>query len=245
VLYRDDLAYIHDAAFGEIARSAALVLLAALERAGIGRGLVVDLGCGSGIFAERVAGAGYDVLGIDASRPMLRLARQRVPGATFRRGSLHDVELPKAVAVAGIGESFNYFVGRPISEHGLRSRFRRIHRALLPRGILLFDMAAPGRVRGGDAVSTHFEARDWAMLVTNEEDRRRKILTRRITSFRKEGSRYRRTDEIHRQRLFEKTIVLRLLREAGFRARSLSGYGELRFPRGLVSYLASKAASER
>jgi SAM-dependent methyltransferase len=245
MLYREDLAYIHDARFGEIARSAAPVLLEALGRAGLEGGLVIDLGCGSGIFAEPIAGAGYDVLGVDVSRPMLNLARRRVPEATFRRGSLRDVGLPRAVAVAGIGECFNYFVDRPISERRLANLFRRIHRALVPGGVLLFDMAAPGRARVSVHAKTVFEAPDWAILVNAEEDRKRNILTRRITSFRKAGSLYRRSEEVHRQRLFEKSAVLRLLREAGFRARSLPGYGELRFPRGLVGYLGSKATSGR
>lgn len=245
MLYRDDLAYIHDARFGEIARSAAPVLLKALGRAGLEEGLVIDLGCGSGIATETIAAAGYDVLGVDVSRPMLRLARRRVPEATFRRGSLHDVELPRAVAVAGIGECFNYFVDRPISERGLTNLFRRIHRALLPGGVLLFDMAAPGRVRGSAPAKTHFEAPDWAILVTAEEDQKRNILTRRITSFRKAGSRYRRSKETHRQGLVERVVVMRLLHNAGFRARSLSCYGELPFPRGLVGYLASKTTSGR
>jgi SAM-dependent methyltransferase len=245
MLYRDDLAHIHDARFGDVARGAAPVLLQALERAGLEHGLVVDLGCGSGIFAEPVAAAGYDVLGIDISRPMLRLARRRVPRAAFRRGSLHDVELPPSVAVAGIGEGFNYFVGRPASERGLSRLFGRIHRALLPGGVLLFDMAAPGRVRSSVPRSTHHEAPDWVVLVTVAEDRKRRILTRRITTFRKTGSLYRRTEEMHRQKLFERGVVLRLLRAAGFRARTLGGYGELRFPPGLVGYLGSKSASAR
>jgi SAM-dependent methyltransferase len=245
VLYRGDLAHIHDAGFGEVARSAAPVLLKALARAGLDEGLVVDLGCGSGIFSEPVAAAGYRVLGIDASAPMLRLARGRVPEATFRRGSLHQVELSRAVAVAGIGECFNYFVERPITERGLFRLFRRIHRALLPGGILLFDMAAPGRLSRRGPVKSHVEAPDWAVLVMAEEDRKRNVLTRRITSFRRTGSGYRRSQEIHYQRLFERSAVLRLLREAGFEARSLSSYGDFRFPRGLAGYLGSKPTSER
>jgi SAM-dependent methyltransferase len=192
-----------------------------------------------------MAAAGYDVLGVDVSPSMLRLARRRVPEAVFRRGTLHDVDLPRAVAVAGIGEPFNYFVDRPLSEGGLARLFRRIHRALLPGGVLLFDMAAPGRARGRGPAKSHVETRDWAILVSVEEDRKRKVLTRRITSFRKAGSLYRRSEEVHYQRLFERDVVLRLLREAGFRARSFPGYGKLRFPRGLVSYLGSKTTAGR
>jgi ribosomal protein L11 methylase PrmA len=51
--YREDLAYIHDVGFGKFAGAAAPVLLDAFNRAHISRGLVVDLGCGSGILSGR------------------------------------------------------------------------------------------------------------------------------------------------------------------------------------------------
>jgi SAM-dependent methyltransferase len=239
MLYRRDLAHIHDDSFGEIARSASPVLLGALERAGLVEGLVIDLGCGSGLFAEPLVAAGYDVLGYDVSRPMLALARRRAPKATFRLDSLHEAPLPRAIAVTGIGETFSYFVRRPLSEAALARLFERIRRALLPGGILLFDMPAPGRVRGGGPVKNHFVEKDWAILVTTEEDSKRRILTRQIVSFRRRGSSYRRSEEMHYQRLFEKSRVLALLRAAGFRARALGGYGGIRFPRGLVGYIAT------
>ena len=53
--YREDLAYIHDAGFGALARSAAPVLLEDLRRRGVDGGLVIDLGCGSGILSEAVS----------------------------------------------------------------------------------------------------------------------------------------------------------------------------------------------
>src|SRR5262249_55311799 len=58
--YREDLAYIHDAGYGGMARAAAPVLIAELRAQGHERGRVIDLGCGSGILAAAVAKAGYD-----------------------------------------------------------------------------------------------------------------------------------------------------------------------------------------
>ena len=74
--YSEDLAYIHDAGYGDFARGAAPALLGALRAHGITTGRVVDLGCGSGIWAALLLDAGYEVLGIDISPAMIRLAKK-------------------------------------------------------------------------------------------------------------------------------------------------------------------------
>src|SRR6516225_1422189 len=101
--YRTDLTYIHDAAYGKFAEHAAPVLSRRLQRAGFSKGLVVDLGCGSGILAEPIAAAGFDVAGYDISPAMIALARKRVPGGRFFEASFVDLAVPPCVAVAAIG----------------------------------------------------------------------------------------------------------------------------------------------
>jgi hypothetical protein len=76
--------------------------------------------------------------------------------------------------------------------------------------------------------------------VVAEEDRRRGVLTRQITSFRRVGELYRRSHEVHRQRLFRRAEVTAWLRDSGFKVRTLRGYGALRFARGQVGFLARK-----
>ena len=85
--YKDDLAYIHDVGFGDFAKNAAPELLAILRQRGLTDGLVVDLGCGSGLWAEELCQAGYDVLGVDISPAMIEIARRRAPRARFEVGS--------------------------------------------------------------------------------------------------------------------------------------------------------------
>lgn len=46
---------------------------------------VLDIGTGSGIFAEAFAGRGLQVTGVDVQEPMLEAARRYVPGARFER----------------------------------------------------------------------------------------------------------------------------------------------------------------
>ena len=87
-IYRSDVAYIHDSGFGHFALAAAPVPLDALKRGRFERGLVVDLGCGSGILSKDVSDAGNEVLGIAISDAMIALAQRRAPHGQFRTESL-------------------------------------------------------------------------------------------------------------------------------------------------------------
>jgi SAM-dependent methyltransferase len=238
--YRDDLAYIHDAGFGGFARGASQVLVDALKQRGFFDGLVIDLGCGSGILSGVVMDAGYRAVGIDISEGMVAIARKRVPRANFRVESLLTAELPGCVAVAAVGECLNYLFDERNTTRKLVKLFRRIYRALMPRGLFILDVAGPGRVSGPGPHRNHMEGRDWAVLVTNEEDERRKILTKTITSFRRCGELYRRDQEVHRQRLIARSEVVAVLRSLGFRVRTLQGYGKLRFGPGHAGMIAAK-----
>lgn len=50
-------------------------------------GKVLDVGCGTGVLASRLANAGYDVTGVDPSSGMLDVLRERDPSVTAVRGS--------------------------------------------------------------------------------------------------------------------------------------------------------------
>ncbi len=241
--YGEDLAYIHDVGFGAFAQNAAPALRKMLRQHGMVRGVVVDLGCGSGIWAEELQNAGYQVLGVDQSAAMLAIARNRVPQGEFRQGSFLAVPLPPCVAVTAIGEGFNYLFDRRNTLRRLLKLFHRIHDVLIPGGLFIFDMAGPGRVPGPGIRWKWWEGEDWAVLVAIDEDRQRNLLTRRIVSFRKVGTLYRREEEVHRQRLYPPAEIVRQLRSCGFRVRTLRGYGKNQFPAGLCGFLARKPTS--
>lgn len=236
--YKDDLAYIHDVGFGDFARNAAPALLRILSQSGITSGLVVDLGCGSGIWASELSCAGYDVLGVDISPAMIEIARKRVPRAVFHVGSLLKVKLPHCVAVTSLGECFNYLFDESNSLVELRRLFRRIYASLEPGGLLIFDVAEPGRGKG--ARQKYRLGPDWAVLSEVDEDVRTNRLTRRITLFRKAGELYRRSEEVHRLQLYKRSEVAKGLRDAGFGVRTLTGYGEQLLIKGCVGFLARK-----
>ena len=238
--YKADLAFIHDEGFGDYARGAAPGILEALARSGIRDGLVVDLGCGSGLWAQALIAAGYDVLGIDISEAMIELARRRAPRAEFRVGSLFEVDIPPCKAITSLGECINYLFDADDARRSLGQFFRRIYRALAPGGVFVFDIVGPGQVKPGVKTRAFTEGKDWVVLVEKEEDLRRMRLTRRIVTFRKDGERYRRDDELHRQRLFKATDMTSELRRAGFRVRTSRCYGQFQLPPARMAFVARK-----
>ena len=69
----------------------------------------MELDRGEGTTAGLLLESGHDVLGIDASRAFIALARERAPRATFRVGSFVAARLPEGGdAVLAIGEVLGY-----------------------------------------------------------------------------------------------------------------------------------------
>lgn len=240
--YAADLAWVHDAAFGTIAEQGAGRLLAELAERRVLRGLVVELGAGSGIAAARLAETGYDVHGVELSPDMIALARGRAPSATFVERSLWDAKLPRCVAVASFGECLNYVADPTAGAAALPGLLQRVHEALEPGGILLFDVAGPGREPAGTR-RTWFEGAGWMLCLDAAEDPAGPSLERRITLFRETGGAYRRSDEVHRLWLYEPDGVAGELRALRFEVQTLAGYrGAHPFGPGHAGFIARKSS---
>ncbi|HEY6690294.1 MAG TPA: class I SAM-dependent methyltransferase [Rubrobacter sp.] len=240
--YGEDLAYIHDVGHAEFALGAAAGIMEILDRNGIRDGLVVDLGCGSGLWARELVEAGYRVLGIDISEAMIELSRNRVPEAEFRVGSLFEVEIPRCQAVTAVNEVLNYLFDAENEERGLGRLFRRVHDALVPGGAFVFDVLGPGQVPPGTRARGFRVGEDWAVLAEREEDVERGTMERRIVSFRKAGGHYRRNDEVHRVRLYDQVGLSAELEQTGFRVRTLRSYGGYPLSEGHAAFVARKPA---
>ena len=225
--YRHDLAWIHHAGFSEFARSAAPGVIALLPR----HGLVVEVGCGSGILARALTDAGFEVLGIDASPAMIELARLHAPDARFEVARFGDAELPPCSAIVAMGEVLNYGTLDEVK------RFvRNAAHALSAGGVLLFDVAESG------SYSAHDEHRsggdDWSVIAIKDSDGKR--LTRRVLTFRMIDGVTHRDEEVHELELYSREELMAILRGNGFRVRMRRSYGSLRLPSGHVLYVAEQ-----
>ena len=79
--YKEDLALVHHLGFGFHADLCAPGILTLLDPIRERDGLVVELGCGSGLLTRHLVDAGLRVIATDASPAMLALAREHVPDA--------------------------------------------------------------------------------------------------------------------------------------------------------------------
>ncbi len=97
---------------------------------------VLDIGCGSGVFCEMAMQRGAQVSGLDASEPLLEIARERVPHGDFRVGEME--ELPYADETFDIVTGFNAFpfAARPV--HALQEA----HRVTRKGGLLVIGLLA-------------------------------------------------------------------------------------------------------
>jgi len=255
-LYSTDLAFIHDAGFADLAERAAPEVIRILGRQGVQpltarrakegqqsrrkAPRVVEVGCGSGIVARHLVDARYTVVGFDISPAMVRLARKKVPEAKFHVAPLTQAPLPRCAAVVAIGEVVSYVpAGRGSRPPpAICKFFSRVHEALTPGGVFVFDFIESGLQRTY-AAKVHSD-HDWVIAVHAELDRAKRILTRRIVAIRKVGRQYRRTQETHRQWVYNRRAIAKALAVAGFTVSMSASYGRYRLMAGVVAVIATK-----
>ena len=237
-MYDPDLAFIHDTGFADYALKSAPEILRILNRDRAHGELVIDLGCGSGLVSSELLKAGYQVLGLDISPAMVKIARAKAPGAKFAVQSVYEAELPECAAIISISECLNYISEGRNHRRDLSGLFRKIYHSLKPGGVFIFDLAVPGQVPQGQTVTVFSEASNWLILVAKHEDQG--VLTRRIVTFREFGGKYRRSEEVHRQALYPSAEIATELRRTGFTVRVSRHYGGFKLPKARAAFVARK-----
>jgi SAM-dependent methyltransferase len=74
------------------------------------QGLVLELGCGTGLLTTELIAAGHRVIATDASPAMLDIARRLVGESAqeVRQLTLPDDPLPQADAIVAVGHPLSY-----------------------------------------------------------------------------------------------------------------------------------------
>ena len=127
---------------------------------GVTDGIVLDLGCGTGTMTERLAGYGYDMVGVDNSEEMLELAMEKKTESgydiLYLLQDMRGFELYGTVrAVVSVCDSVNYIT----EPDELEEVFRLVNNYLDPKGIFLFDFNTVHKYRDVIGDSTIAEDR--------------------------------------------------------------------------------------
>ena len=127
---------------------------------GVTDGIVLDLGCGTGTMTERLAGYGYDMIGVDNSEEMLELAMEKKTESgydiLYLLQDMRGFELYGTVrAVVSVCDSVNYIT----EPDELKEVFRLVNNYLDPKGIFLFDFNTVHKYRDVIGDSTIAEDR--------------------------------------------------------------------------------------
>jgi hypothetical protein len=171
---------------------------------------------------------------------MLRIARACAPAAAFVRGSLWSADLPPCVAVAAVGEAFCYAADPAAGLSALETRLASIHGALATGGLLLFDVAGPGR-SGPGGVRRTFRALEGAYLGLEEREEGGREAEREIRLFVPRGALFAKVEETHVLRLYPPEAVEALLRRVGFAWERLPGYDGFDAGPGWHAFAARKS----
>lgn len=232
VSYQSDLATVHHRGFGAHAAACAPGIVDFLAPVRTRRGLVLELGCGTGLLTRELVAAGYRVIATDAAPAMLDIARDVVGESVeeVRQLTLPDDPLPQADAIVAVGHPLSYLPDAEAIDRALIA----MAAALRPDGLLAFDICDLewGRARF-DAPHWARSDPDWAIITEYSlptPDR----FVRDITTFlpNPDGS-WRRGTEHHENVLIDTARIPALLGAHGVQAKVGASFGSETNPPGL------------
>jgi SAM-dependent methyltransferase len=238
--YRRELALVHHLGFGFHADACAPGILALLEPVRARRGLVLELGCGSGLLTRHLVDAGHRVIATDASPAMLELARDHAPDAEdLHQLVLPDDRVPPADAIVSTGHALNYLPDEAAIDRTLVA----VAQALRHGGVLAIDLCDLGwgeaRRDAPPLVRVHD---DW-VLSSRFSLPRPNLYVREMTIFvRDHDGRWHRDDERHDNILIDASRVPALLGDHGVEATIAASFGTEELPAGLVAVIGRRPA---
>jgi len=237
--YRHDLALVHHLGFGFHADACAPGILALLAPVRQRDGLVLEIGCGSGLLTSHLVEAGHRVIATDASDAMLELARRHAPGAQdIAELRLPGDAVPPADAIVSVGHVLSYLD----DEASLDTALVALADALRPGGVLAIDLCD---LRWGVARKKHppvlVRQGDGWMIVTEISVPAPDHFVREMTTFvmNPDGS-WRRDDERHDNVLVDTARIPALLRDHGIDASVVPSFGAEQLPVGLVAVVGRR-----
>ncbi len=171
---------------------------------------VLDLGCGTGNSTLPFFARGFEVIGLDASIDMLKVAREKLPQIRFLQANFESFELNERFdLVISVFDSLNNL----LSPEAFLRTARQVHKHLTTKGVFIFDFNTSLGLRN---IWDKGQAEGWINNIhyhwQYSFDENTKLV--RVEAYCEYGQKE--FTEIHYERAYEPSEVKELLGKAGF-----------------------------
>ena len=199
-----------------------------LHHEGLTPRTAVDLACGTGSVAVRLAQKGIQVTAVDMSWEMLMVAQQKAAEAAvypqFACQKLQQLHLPRAVDLAVCAlDSIDYI----LDPADCKKAIQRVYKSLNPGGCFIFDVNTPEKLRAMDGQVFLDEDDDVYCVWRGELDQQTNICSYGMDLFQRRGEVWHRSFEEHREYAYGADELVSYLKAAGF--TSIAVYGDRTF----------------
>lgn len=186
---------------------------------GVGKGILLDLACGTGTLSMLLAQKGYEVIGVDASEDMLSVAQEKKyeseADAIFLCQKMEELDLFGTINAAVCTlDSINHVT----DEKTVREIFRRVSLFMEDKGIFIFDVNTPYKHRAVLGNNTFVYDMDEVYCVWQNETDENMLTTVSLDIFQKdeETDAYYKYSEQFQEKGYELSFFEKLLTENRF-----------------------------
>jgi len=177
-------------------------------------GVCLDIACGTGRISELLISQGYKVIGIDSSKEMLEIAREKLPETNFIKADIRDFNVAaddKIVMAVSFYDSLNYL----LTDIDMAGMFKSVASNLSDGAIFLFDMNTREHIAMSQKAKPKvFEGDDYYVNFKSSGQDRARILDIDLFVKQKRGL-YKLYREKHIERGYNEKDITPLLKKAG------------------------------
>jgi len=188
-----------------------------LNKYSVKTGLCLDIACGTGNISRLVAELGFEVVGLDLSMEMIKIAKDKIPSGDFIKADIRDFNLPlryqsKIDLVVCFYDSLNYL----LTDRELLDTFKSVYRNIQAGSIFIFDMNPMDHILTAQKFKPRInEDKNFFSTFCFSGEGRFWILD--MDFFVKNGNCFNHFKERHVERGYDQEDVLPLLKETGFK----------------------------
>jgi len=177
---------------------------------------ILDMACGTGNMSLRFAKEGKNLVGIDKSQHMLKVARQKAKknnySIKFLQKDIRDFNFPRQFDfIFCIFDSLNYI----LTIEDMEKVFVNVYTSLKEDGIFIFDLNTINRLMSIEPGTTVFSDKNYTCFWEDIIDQKQLIWKVKLKIYFDDNeSKY--FKEIHRETSYKKDDIARILSDTGF-----------------------------